>query len=103
VLPLRANDVTLPVEILQAARVGRRTIVPAVPGVRTWERAVHVADGGVAFTDAIASFAGARAAPDAELRGWALGLTAERLNAPLWARLRALGVVEDQLPGRDGP
>jgi hypothetical protein len=31
--------------------------------------------------------------PDAELRAWALEQTAERVNAPLWERLRALGIA----------
>ena len=37
--------------------------------------------------------AGTRVRPDRELRAWALEQTAERVNAPLWERLRALGVV----------
>ena len=36
--------------------------------------------------------AGARARPDPELRAWALEQTARRQNAPLWERLRELGV-----------
>jgi hypothetical protein len=31
--------------------------------------------------------------PDMALRAWALEQTAERANAPLWERLRELGVV----------
>ena len=37
--------------------------------------------------------AGTRVRPDVELRAWALEQTAARVNAPLWERLRELGVV----------
>ena len=46
-----------------------------------------------AFVAALRAQAGARARPDGELRAWALEQTAERVNAPLWERLRALGVA----------
>jgi hypothetical protein len=46
-----------------------------------------------AFVAALRAQAGARVAPDAALRAWALEQTAERVNAPLWERLRALGLA----------
>jgi hypothetical protein len=46
-----------------------------------------------AFVAALRAQAGARVRPDLELRAWALEQTAERVNAPLWERLRALGMA----------
>ena len=46
-----------------------------------------------AFVAALRAQAGARVRPDIELRAWALEQTAERVNAPLWERLRELGVI----------
>jgi hypothetical protein len=95
VVPFKAdpfNDAALPYRILKYARLGRRTVSPALAGVRTWQHAVTVADGPQAFADALAAHAGARLRPDAELRGWALEQTARRQNDPLWERLRGLGV-----------
>jgi hypothetical protein len=45
-----------------------------------------------AFVTALRARAGARVRPDAGLRDWALAQTAERVNAPLWERLRELGL-----------
>jgi hypothetical protein len=70
-------------------------VTPALAGVRTWARAVDVADGPDAFADALRAHAGARMHPDAELREWALAQTARSQNEPLWARLRALGIARD--------
>ncbi len=33
--------------------------------------------------------------PDEELREWALAQTARAQNAPLWERLRALGIADE--------
>jgi len=86
------NDAGLPNRILKYARQGRRTVSPPLAGARTWERAVTFADGPAAFADAIAAHAGARHAPDLELRDWALAQSARNQNAPLWDRLKTLEV-----------
>jgi hypothetical protein len=96
ILPFRVepfNDAALPYRILKYARLGRRTISPELAGVHTWERAVTTAADADAFVAALRAQAGARVRPDADLRAWALEQTAERVNAPLWERLRALGVA----------
>lgn len=93
--PLRHDpfaDAAAPVAILQAARLGRRTVTPDLAGVRTWERAVVAGDGAPAVAAALARFAGARASPDAELRAWALAQTARTQDEPLWERLADAGV-----------
>jgi hypothetical protein len=61
--------------------------------VHTWDRAVTTAADPEAFVTALRAQAGARLHPDAQLRAWALEQTAERVNAPLWERLRALGLA----------
>jgi hypothetical protein len=86
------NDAGLPYRILKTARLGRPSITPMLEGVLTWERAVVRADGPDAWVQALRAQAGRRTAPDLELREWALGLTADRVNLPLWQRLHALGV-----------
>jgi hypothetical protein len=96
ILPFRVepfNDAALPYRILKYARLGRHTVTPELAGVRTWARAVATADGPDAFVAALRARAGARTRPDADLRAWALSQTAERVNAPLWERLRALGIA----------
>lgn len=88
------NDAGLPNRILKYARLGRRTVAPAqLEGARTWERALLSAADANAWVAALRSQAGARTSPDAELRAWALALTAERQNEPLWKRLDELGVL----------
>jgi glycosyltransferase involved in cell wall biosynthesis len=86
------NDAALPYRIIKYARVGRRTITPPLAGVSTWADAVTVADDAPAFAAALREQAGARMRPDTALRDWALEQTARRQNAPLWERLRALGI-----------
>lgn len=96
VLPFRVepfNDAALPYRILKYARLGRHTISPELAGVHTWDRAVTTVADADAFVDALRSQAGARSRPDAALREWALEQTAEHVNAPLWERLRAIGVA----------
>jgi glycosyltransferase involved in cell wall biosynthesis len=96
ILPFRVepfNDAGLPYRILKYARLGRRTVSPELAGVHTWDRAVTTTADADAFVAALHAQAGTRARPDRELRAWALEQTAERVNAPLWERLRALGVV----------
>jgi hypothetical protein len=96
ILPFRVepfNDAALPYRILKYARLGRRTVTPELAGVHTWERAVTTAVDADAFVAALRAQAGARVRPDGDLRAWALEQTAERVNAPLWERLRALGVA----------
>lgn len=96
ILPFRVepfNDASLPYRILKYARLGRRTVSPELAGVNTWGRAVTTAADADAFAVALREQAGARTRPDAELRAWALEQTAERVNAPLWARLRELGIA----------
>jgi hypothetical protein len=98
IVPFRVepfNDAALPYRIIKYARLGRRTVTPRLAGVTTWARAVVAADGPDAFAAALRDHAGARLAPDAELRAWALAQTARAQNAPLWERLRALGVAPD--------
>ena len=94
VLPFRVepfNDAALPYRILKYARLGRATVSPELAGVHTWDRAVMTAADAPEFVAALRAHAGARARPDGELRAWALQQTAERVNAPLWERLRELG------------
>ena len=96
ILPFRVepfNDAALPYRILKYARLGRRTVSPQLAGVRTWDRAVTIAADADAFVGALRAQAGARVRPDAQLRAWALAQTAERVNAPLWERLRQLGMA----------
>jgi len=96
ILPFRVepfNDAALPYRILKYARLGRRTVSPELAGVHTWERAVTTAADADAFVAALRAQAGARLRPDAQLRAWALEQTAERVNAPLWERLRTLGLA----------
>ncbi len=89
------NDAGLPYRILKYARLGRHTVTPELAGVHTWERAVTTAPDAGAFAAALLDRAGARAAPDLELRDWALLQTAQRQNAPLWERLERLGIARD--------
>jgi hypothetical protein len=96
IVPFRVepfNDAALPYRIIKYARLGRRTVTPALAGVRTWARAVDVADEAEAFAEALRAHAGARARPDADLREWALAQTARSQNAPVWERLHALGIA----------
>jgi hypothetical protein len=89
------NDPALPYRILKYARLGRRTVMPDLAGARTWERAVTFARDPEAFADALLAHAGDRARPDLELRAWALEQTPAKVNAPLWERLRQLGVGQE--------
>jgi hypothetical protein len=86
------NDAGLPYRILKYARLGRRTVTPDLAGVKTWSRAVTTAADADAFAAALIEQAGARTSPDLELRAWALEQTAASQNAPLWDRLRELGI-----------
>jgi hypothetical protein len=95
IVPFKAepfNDAGLPFRILKYALLGRRTVSLPLAGARTWANAVTFADGPQAFVDALRAAAGTRAAPDLELRAWALQQTAGTQNAPLWERLREIGV-----------
>src|SRR3954449_11517020 len=87
------NDAGLPYRILKYARLGRRTVAPALAGVRTWDRAVMTARDADAFAAALRAEAGRRTQPDLELREWALQQTAVVQNGPLWDRLEALGIA----------
>ncbi|MCW2995224.1 MAG: glycosyltransferase family 4 protein [Conexibacter sp.] len=87
------NDAGLPYRILKYARLGRRTVTPELAGVKTWANAVSTAPDAGAFAAALVEQAGRRADPDLALRDWALEQTAEAQNAPLWERLRALGIA----------
>jgi hypothetical protein len=88
------NDASLPYRILKYARLGRRTVSPPLAGVATWSEAVTIADGPDAWVAALRAAAGTRIRPDEALRAWALQQTAERQNAPLWARLRELEIAD---------
>jgi hypothetical protein len=95
VLPFKVepfNDAALPYRILKYARLGRRTVSPELAGVHTWDRAVTTCVDADAFVAALRAQAGVRVRPDEGLRAWALEQTAERVNAPLWERLRELGI-----------
>jgi len=92
------NDAGLPYRILKYARLGRRTVSPPLAGVRTWSRAVTIADGATAFAAALREHAGQRANPDLALRDWALAQTAQHQNAPLWERLGKLGIATPDAP-----
>jgi hypothetical protein len=91
------NDTALPYRIIKYARLGRRTIAPDLKGVRTWERAVTIADGPQEWITALRASAGARTRPDLELREWALAQTAHEQNRPLWERLEELGIESGRL------
>jgi glycosyltransferase involved in cell wall biosynthesis len=91
------NETALPYRIVKYAKLGRRTIAPDLQGVRTWERAVTIADGPDEWIAALRASAGARTNPDLELREWALGQTAHEQNRPLWERLEALGIESGRL------
>lgn len=83
------NDASLPQRIVKHARVGRRTLVPDLAGVRTLEPAVTVCRDLDEWEAALRA-----AVPDPALREWALTQTATEQNGPLWERLEALEVVE---------
>jgi hypothetical protein len=87
------NDAGLPYRILKYARLGRRTVSLDLAGVRTWSNAVTTTRDAAEFAQALLDQAGRRTAPDLELREWALDQTAHDQNAPLWARLRSLGIT----------
>jgi hypothetical protein len=87
------NDAGLPYRILKYARLGRRTVAPPLAGVATWSGAVTTAADPDAWVAALRAAAGTRTRPDEALRAWALAQTAETQNAPLWERLRELGIV----------
>ena len=91
------NETALPYRIIKYARLGRRTITPDLKGVRTWARAVTIADGPEAWIAALRACAGARTHPDLELREWALAQSAYAQNRPLWERLEALGIESGRL------
>jgi hypothetical protein len=96
ILPFRVepfNDAALPYRILKYAKLGRRTISPELAGVHTWDRAVTTVADADGFVAALRGAVGARLRPDEGLREWALEQTAERVNEPLWERLRELGVA----------
>lgn len=84
------NDAGLPQRIVKCARQGRRTLSPDLAGVRTLARAVTVCPTLEDWERELRARAGAAADP--ELQAWALAQTAEAQDAPLWARLRAVGV-----------
>ena len=87
------NDAGLPYRILKYARLGRRTVAPELAGVRTWSTAVTTARDPAAFAAALRAEAGRRTNPDLALRDWAFEQDATSQNAPLWDRLRALGIT----------
>jgi hypothetical protein len=70
-------------------------VAPPLAGVATWSEAVTIAADPDAWVAALRASAGARTRPDEGLRAWALAQTAEAQNAPLWARLRELGIADD--------
>ena len=96
ILPFRVepfNDAALPYRILKYARLGRRTVSPQLAGVHTWDAAVTTCADADAFAAALREQAGARTRHDEALRAWALAQTAQHVNAPLWDRLRELGMT----------
>lgn len=87
------NDAGIPNRILKAARLGRRTIVPPLQGPQTWSEAITVADGPSAWVDALRAERGTRAGGHEDVREWAFEQTAEASNAPLWERMKRLGLA----------
>jgi glycosyltransferase involved in cell wall biosynthesis len=77
------NETALPYRILKYARLGRRTVSRGLAGVRTWERAVTVAETPEEWIAALREQAGVRLRPDEELRAWAHAQTAHAQNRPL--------------------
>ncbi len=111
VLPFKVdpfNDAGIPNRILKAARLGRRTVTPMLSGVMTYREAVVRADDAAAWVAALRAERGTRVAPHLDVRAWALAMTAERIDAVLWRRLRSLGVEvpagagDDAAPVRPG-
>jgi len=99
IVPFRVepfNDAALPYRIIKYARLGRATVTPPLAGVRTWDRAVVIAEDAEAFAAALRACAGARMHPDEDLRAWALAQSARSQNAPVWERLRALGIADEE-------
>ncbi len=95
ILPFKVdpfNDAGIPNRILKAARLGRRTVTPMLSGVLTYREAIVRADGAPAWVQALRAERGTRMSPHLELREWALAMTAERIDAVLWQRLRELGI-----------
>jgi hypothetical protein len=90
------NEAALPYRILKYARLGRRTVMRDLPGAHTWSSAITFADTPEAFADALLAERGTRERPHLELRDWALEQTPAKVNAPLWERLRQLGVDAGQ-------
>ena len=86
------NAAGLPNRILKAARLGLRTVTWDFPGLKVWSEAVVACEDTDAWVQALRSRRGGRS-PDGELREWALAQTARHQNAPLWERLRELGVA----------
>ena len=87
------NDAGLPYRILKYARLGRRTVSPELAGVRTWDRAVTTAADAEAFAAALRAQAGARYATRTSSCASGRSSRPPRAqNAPLWERLRALGM-----------
>jgi hypothetical protein len=87
------NEPALPYRILKYARLGRRTVMRDLAGAHTWSNAISFADDPVAFADALVAESGTRDRPHLELRSWGLAQTPEKVNEPLWERLRSLGVA----------
>jgi len=99
IVPFRVepfNDAALPYRIIKYARLGRATVTPPLAGVRTWDRAVVIAEDAEAFAAALRASAGARMHPDEDLRAWAFAQSARSQNAPVWERLRALGIADEE-------
>jgi hypothetical protein len=88
------NDAALPQRIIKYARLGRRTLAPALAGMRTLPDVVTTCATIDDWERELRAVRGRRMAPDAELRAWALAQTAEQQNEPLWLRLEAAGVAE---------
>jgi hypothetical protein len=86
------NEPALPYRILKYAKLGRRTVMRDLAGAHTWPEACVFAADAEAFAAALAAEAGTRSSPHLDLREWALEQTAAHVNAPLWERLRTLGV-----------
>lgn len=89
------NEAGLPNRIIKYARLGRATIAPPLRGLETWGNAVHYANTVDDWVDALRAQAGTRVTPHAELREWALGHTARKVNEQLWERLIELEIAND--------
>ena len=91
------NETALPYRILKYARLGRRTISPDLKGVRTWDRAVTIADGPEEWIAALRGRPARARAPTSSCASGRSRRPRTQQNRPLWERLEALGIESGRL------